>query len=409
MSLLVSKDVAVAQVKLASKVFAQWLDAKSAYFQHCIADSTLMTKRVGSMQLKLSKSMLPLKEPLLKLAGTVDGRLDKSKLNSVRQLTASSILEFLHTLEDADFATKERNEQDERDNFNVTLHRYTGLFKTLFGDETKQSIEHEFAVANNFVEFCFNSQSFPHVQEILLFDDAKPLGRLLYVGMWKTLAGSGWKYWHLDTLNRLRSLSEQGRTIVYIAGGSDIYQLLVHGVYNIRVIDPQLHGSQPNYYADEWEWLVRGKGPNINIGDELHLQVQDKKIVARRAHAIEGKRFSVVMDAGEELRPQSGTVVWDIFENDVHKGVLTFERRFAGQDDFVAKENEELLMSFNELFFIASPEEQDGWPIDPHKLPDNFKIHVKQLRRPMTKQMIENMAWVEEEHLAFLRLGSSVK
>lgn len=409
MSSLVGLDTAHAQIKQASKVFARWLDERDACYQHCISDSTLATKRTGSMQLRLSKSMTPLKEPLLKLAGTPAGRLDKVTLNNLRRLTAGSMLEFLHALEDAGFASKERNEEDERDKFNETLYRYTGLFKTLFSDETKQSIEHEFAVANNFVEFCFGSESFPLMQEILLFDDTKPLGRLLYVGMWKTLSGCGWKYWHIDTLNRLCTLSEQGKTIVYIAGGSDVYQLLAHGVYNLRVIDPQLHGAQDNYYADEWEWLVRGGGKNSGVGDELHLQIPGKKIVAKRTQVIEGKRFSVVMDAGEELRPKGGTVVWEIFENDVHKGTLTFDRRFAGQEDFVAKGNEELLMSFNELFFIASPEEQGGWPIDPYQLPDNFKIHIKQLRKPMTKTMIENMTWVEENYLSFLRLGSSVK
>lgn len=408
-SLLLGLSDAYAQVKQAKEVFTRWLDEDSAYFQHCIVDCALATQGTGDSHFNKLKSMLPIRKQLMQLVGTADGSLDEHKVHVLRQQAATSIPKFLQSLEQAEFATQKVNTRDERDTFKVVLKRYTNLFKTVFADQSNKSMEREFAAANRFVEFCFGTKSFPQAKKILSENNSKPIGRLLYAGMWKTLAGNGWKYWHKDTLKRLATSYKNGKTAVYIAGGSDVYQLLAHGIYNIRVIDPQLTGAQDNYYADQWQWLLKGEGSDVGQGDELHINAQGKNIVAKRVQVMEGEQFSITLDEGKELLSPSGTVVWDVFENDMHKGKLTFERRLAGQDDFVPKKNEELLMSFNELFFIASPEDQGGWPIDPHKLSKGVKIHVKQLRKPMTKAMIENMAWVEENHLAFLRLGTAVK
>jgi hypothetical protein len=36
-------------------------------------------------------------------------------------------------------------------------------------------------------------------------------------------------------------------------------------------------------------------------------------------------------------------------------------------------------------------------------------MHIKQLRKPVTKKVVQNIAWVDENNLAFLRLGTAVK
>ena len=410
MSLLATtSEIGAFEVRQAQDVFARWLTPTSPYFQRCIPDVHLTNASLVLPPLKLNKSLEPLRQPLLALIGAEGGGLDAHKVKKLRQQMSRNMGAFIRKVEKAGLSSEELNTLDEATKFNMLLTRYTGFFRMLFADQSEESVEREFAAANRFVEFCFGSKTFLHVQKILQTPASKPLGRFLYAGMWKTLAGNGWKYWHKDTLNRLRQAYENGKTVVYVAGGSDVYQLLAHGIYNIKVIDPQLNGAQDNYYADQWEWLLKGTGPSGGAGDELLFNTPDKKIVARRAKLVEGKRFSVKLDGGEELRPVSSTVVWEIFENDVPKGTLTFERRLATQEDFQPKDNEELLMSFNELFFIILPVEQDGWPIDPHKFANNISIHIKQLRKPVTKPMMENMAWVEEHNLAFLRLGTAVK
>jgi hypothetical protein len=132
--------------------------------------------------------------------------------------------------------------------------------------------------------------------------------------------------------------------------------------------------------------------------------------VAKRARTQSlDKKFRVELHTGNELVEHETIVDWHILENGKQVGTLTFDRRLATQADFNAKPNEELLMSFNELYYIATPAHQGGWSIDPHQFGSKFKMNIKQLRKPVTKKMIENIAWVEENNLSFLRLGTEVK
>jgi hypothetical protein len=409
LSLIMSNGLQ-AEVRHANDVFAKWIDTKSLYFQRCIPDIKPIGMRAIKPISKLSKAMQPLKEPLLTLVGNEErSQLDARKLNFVQHQVVQSMPNFIQALKQAGLSSLSLNQLDERDSFNNVLNRYSGFFRTLFLGGRQNTIDREFAVANRFVEFCFGQKTFPLLQKILADDATRPVARFLYTAMWKNLAGQGWKYWHQDTLKRLRNAYENGKTINYIAGGSDVYQLLVHGVYNIKVIDPQLTNAQDNYYADQWKWLLKGKGSAGGQGDEMHFTALGKACLARRAEIKTGKTFKVVLDGGNEVRHTSAQVVWHIFEEGVRKGSLTFDRRLATQEDFEPEKNEELLMSFNELYFIALPEDQGGWPINPHALIKDFNMHVKQLRKPVTKKVVQNIAWVDENNLAFLRLGTAVK
>ena len=377
-----------AEVRLANDVFASWINPKSLYFQRCIPDvKTVGTHAIQPIS-KLSKAMQPLKEPLLTLVGNEDrSALDARKLNFVQHQVVQSMPNFIQALKQAGLSSLSLNQLDERDPFNNVLNRYSGLFR----------------------KFCFEQKTFPLLQKILADDATRPVARFLYTGIWKNLAGQGWKYWHQDTLKHLHAAYEAGKTINYIAGGSDVYQLLIHGIYNIKVIDPQLTNAQDNYYADQWKWLLKGKGAANGEGDEMHFTALGKACVAKRAETKKGKTFKVVLDGGDEVRHTSAQVVWHVFEEGVRKGTLTFDRRLATQEDFEPGKNEELLMSFNELYFIALPEDQGGWPINPHALGKDFNMHIKQLRKPVTKKVVENISWVDKNNLAFLRLGTAVK
>jgi hypothetical protein len=408
LGIMIGSNVMAANVRQADQIFSSWVDEKSVYFQYCIADVKPNFSPAVARPVKIFKPMECVTEPLQKLIMEDDGvTVDKRKLKNLRRQVIQSMPNFLKTLEQAGLKSVELNALDSKGAFANILNRYTGLFGALFTDTPKKaSVEQEFAIANRFVEFCFAPRTFKHLQKILREDATKPVGRFLYAGMWQKLAGQGWKFWHRETLKRLRYSYQQGKTIVYVAGGSDIYQLLAHGVYNIKVIDPQLAGAQDNYYATDWRWLLKSDG----IGDEFHLNnANGKKITAKRACVEAGTTFSVVSDAGEKIKQRSDKVVWNIFEDGESKGNLTFERRLASQQDFMPADNEELLMSFNELYFIAAPENLGGWPIDWRKFSATTKLHVKQLRKPVSKKMVENMAWVEEKGLAFLRLGTAVK
>lgn len=402
------KKSPLTEIRQAEKLFARWLDPKSAYFQLIIADVVLPVDKASTSLIRISKALKPIKDLIIKLIGNKDCRREKDKLLSLYTCVITSIPEFIHKLKEAGIGSPKLLKLDKKDIFRTILHRYTGLFNTLFTLQM-DAREHTFAVANRLVEFCFGHTTFPQFKKIMLEESTQPIGNLFYAGMWQQLAGCGWKYWHQEALTSLRQAYEQGKTVVYIAGGSDVYQLIANGIYNITVIDPQLNGAQDDYYADDWTWLLQGHGPNDGIGDELLFHVNGKKIVAKRLRVDKGKRFGVHLEAGTKILPQASTVEWGIFEDSQRRGTLTFERRLATQEDFTTSQQIAPLMSFNELYFIAAPSTYDGWPIDPCNFSDDLVMYVKQLRNPVTKEMINNIAWIEQERLAFLRLGTSVK
>lgn len=396
------------EIYQANKLFARWINPKSPFFQLLIPDVKLPLDKASTSLIKISKALKPIKELIFQLIGSADGRRDKAKLINFYSCSINSIPECIQKLKSAGIESQELLKSDKKDVFRTVLNRYTGLFNTLFTIQIGTH-EHTFAIANRFVEFCFGEKTFSEFKKIMLEKTTQPLGNLFYAGMWQQLAGCGWKYWHQDALTRLRQEYEQGKTIIYIAGGSDIYQLIANGIYNITIIDPQLNGAQDDYYADDWTILLQGKGANDGIGDELIFETNNKKIIAKRLRIDKGKRFGVQLEAGNKILPQNSTVEWGIFENGIRRGTLIFERRLATQEDFFCCESKAFLMSFNELYFIAAPTEYDGWPIDPEKFSTNLTMHIKQLRKPITQKMITNMTWIEKKRLAFLRLGTSVK
>ena len=160
-----------AEVRLANDVFASWINPKSLYFQRCIPDvKTVGTHAIQPIS-KLSKAMQPLKEPLLTLVGNEDrSALDARKLNFVQHQVVQSMPNFIQALKQAGLSSLSLNQLDERDPFNNVLNRYSGLFRTLFLGGRKNTIDREFAVANRFVEFCFEQKTFPLLQKILALD-----------------------------------------------------------------------------------------------------------------------------------------------------------------------------------------------------------------------------------------------
>jgi len=67
-----------------------------------------------------------------------------------------------------------------------------------------------------------------------------------------------------------------------------------------------------------------------------------------------------------------------------------------------------MMISFNELYFVTSPNPQKTWGIDPKKFPDDFIIVAKQLRSPITKDMMVNMRNAELKPFSFIALGTEI-
>lgn len=288
------------------------------------------------------------------------------------------------------------------------VDQFNGVTQLLFSGQSElKKNELMFNLANRYAEWLFGPL-FPRVAQRMMVDkNQHQILRYLYAVIWQKLAGHGWKNWHCSSLNNLAQESAQGKTVVYIAGGSDIFQLIRSGVYNIVNIDPQLP-TQPTYYTNDWEYLLLG-----SVEDRLVFNDRDTKLImVRKSFRRTGKQFQANLSNNQSVVIDESETEWDIFNGDLQKvGNYTLKRRFCNQNDFNLKQNEVMLISFNELYYICLPIQMGGWGIDVASLNQDFKVYVKQLRNPMTRDMVINMhmaTLLNNIDLGYIGLGSCI-
>lgn len=297
------------------------------------------------------------------------------------------------------FQTEMPDEQVE-----VLIEDYNRVMRQELHGRTKpRSCEQMLAIANFFFTFCFCSST--HQQFYSMIYDPAQHGfvRLLYAVMWEHFVGQGWKNWHSTCLAGLKREADNGKRIVYIAGGNDMYQLLAHGIYNIDVIDPFLP-SQPKYYAGGWLWMIKKNG----IGDEIIIPVGDANIILRRLSYSEGQLFPASLSTGERVLLQESSTRWGVFKQyEKNKlGTVVFKRRFACDQDFVMTHDRVLLISFNELFFVNAPRCFGGWGIHLDAVSAEQPWFIKQLHTTISINDIKRMRSVDRAPFSFILLGS---
>ncbi len=333
----------------------------------------------------------------------------KRELATVFGLMQNDVAGFISYLKKAGFEDEELNKKEAAAYYYDVIDQHKGLMSVLFA-RADSVLENEclFTVANHFFEFCFSSPTWKNFNSILKTTKDYPIARLIYSTMWYNLAGNGWKDWHKSTLITLQEKCRQpGQYVTYIAGGSDIYQLLDHEIYTINIIDPMLP-SQPQYYSEGWDWLVRGAGADGGINDELSVKTKHKNLILRRESYKEQGAFSAYLSTNEQKEIPKSLTVWSVCDKESGQkiGVIRFDRRFCKQADFETKPGQNLLVSFNELYFITTFED-DNWGINPKKFSDDFTMFVKQLRRPVNKEVACHLRQADCSQLGFIRLGSA--
>ncbi len=303
---------------------------------------------------------------------------------------------------------------DKNNTSNNLVEQFTGITQLLFSGQTEsRKIELMFNLANRYAEWVFGDKFPTTTQRMLVDADKHQALRYLYSVIWQKLAGHGWKNWHQSALTNLAQEAANGKTVVYIAGGSDLFQLIRSGVYNIVNIDPQLP-SQPTYYTNDWEFLLLG-----NVNDQIVFNDNDKKIImVRSSFKRTGKQFQATLANQQTIVLDESETVWDLYGADLKKvGSYTLKRRYCNQGDFALKPNEVMLMSFNELHYICQPQTlggntgNQGWGIDIAQLTPSFKIYVKQLRQPLSRTMLTNMhmsTLLNATDLGYISLGSCI-
>lgn len=250
------------------------------------------------------------------------------------------------------------------------------------------------AVANRLVECCFGQQA-DYYQKLLTTKQLFPLARCINALLWQTLVGDGWKHWHQSCLDFLKSRADQGDTIVYVAGGSDWYQLLTHGIYSIKIIDPCLP-TQVKYNVPAWEFLIKGEGVDGGIGDQIRFGYYaapcGQGLTLQRSSYKKTGSFAMQTSDGKVVNVPQAVTTWDVLDAGQKKiGHIILDRRCACTDDFAKHEHETVLISYNELMCAATPEFLGGWTIDVAQLPVDTQIAVKQLRAPISKTMFSHM------------------
>ena len=258
-----------------------------------------------------------------------------------------------------------------------------------------------FSLAGRMFDYAFRKQNANQFYEFLTTPKYYGIARLFYANIWYRLSGNGWRIWHTAALDSLRQEVETGHEVVYIAGGTDIYQLLKAKVYKIRVIDP-IFPSQTKYYSEGWQYLV-----DCGVGDEIRFD--DTTIVMKRTGCKNLGNFTTdeLSDGKPHSIPKS-IIDWRLFDTAGKEiGYVIYERRFAIQDDFVTNSKRVLLISFNELAY-ATDTSQAGWGFDSSKWPTDIKIYVKQLEKPIGKTECQNLTRAQASPFSFIRLGTSI-
>lgn len=405
LSLMFFMNIASAHVtKHETDIFGRFLAWQQVYKDRSIVElrNHLDDNFLHNFKQQYLKNIIQLK-PLVPFLTTFtggqiqeEGAVLRSPMNQGLQHNLSFLYEhvehdvkgLINELVRSGFCTEKANTEEQANHFDLTVEKYKALIRLLFvQSDSFLENEYQLALANRLLEYCFSDTTFQHYKTLLTNYEYYPLARFVNTAVWYILVGEGWKHWHANTLDVLKKSYDQGKEIVYIAGGTDFYHLLRQGIYNIRIIDPFLP-TQVRYYSEGWNYLIN----DDSVDNEIRFGPACKSIKMKCVSNVAGEAFSVKLSTGNVISIKKAVITWNIYDSDnKHIGQVVIERRPATQSDFDTPENKSLIMSYDEMLFIAEPDILNGWGIDPKLLSDGFNMNVKQLRNPITKNMLCNI------------------
>lgn len=311
---------------------------------------------------------------------------------------------FINYLKELGF--QDFSEQTEPgNNIRLIIEKYNSLIKLLFSTQSpRQHEELGIALANRLIEFCYSPRTFPAYQETLLQAEYFSIARMIHSIIWFNIIGNGWKLWHADCLKNLKAEADAGKRIKYIAGGNDIYTLLCNGIYNTTIIDPFLP-SQAQYYAQGWEWLLKGE-----LQDEIIGVFGTQELRLERTEQIEGDSF-LAKSGDQFVSLKKFITTWTVFDAPSNSclGTIVFDRRPVSQNDLVPTLQEVFLMSYDEFIYLGLPSLLNGWGIQYNQIDPAFIAYIKQLRRPVNRDFLNNLhiaAIANYADLKFIQLVS---
>lgn len=330
----------------------------------------------------------------------------KKSLQQLQYITenmhkVSTTTEFFYFFKEKKFTSKKINKEETQLSVDKIINKYNNFARFFCASEKRIDQDNFlYTLANEFFFSIVNTATASTFKKLFLQEKYYPLARFIYSIIWRNFSAKGWSTWHKSVIEKLQAQTQQGKEIVYFAGGTDFFQLLNYEIFNIRIIDPFIP-RQKKFYSKGWRFLLQGE-----IGDQITYPLKESHLILKRVSYEKTGTFTV-----GEKRLQRLTTQWAVFKPNktIPCGTITFERRTLKQEDFLLAKNKIPLMSFNELYFITTAGDC-SWGIDLQKLPSNLKIFTKQLKRPMTKNMLINMQKIDsyDNNIEFIQLGSSI-
>lgn len=398
-----------ANTKTEDEIFHKWKSWQYLYSDQSIGNPKFENDSVEKFQEMLPKLFLNRVEFLSlseKDLSTLSNRKSaetkfKKSVTQVLSELDSNVAKFVFHLKNSKFTSKEINSIEEKTPATQLGSDYRKLLVAVFNVAGKDDDQTMFALANRLFEYCFGKEHGAEFIKTLSEPENFPVARLFFATLWYRLSGDGWRVWHTQTLADLANESKAGKEVVYIAGGTDLYYLIKSGVRRIRIIDP-IYPSQTKYYSEGWQYLVDCRANDTITFQEPHI------ILRRNGCENQGSLQTDTLSDGQAYKIQKILVKWVMIDSKNQEiGHVIYERRFATQTDFSVRQNQVLLISFNELAY-ATDATIAGWGFDPDKWPNNIKIYVKQLRQPIGKTECANLKASSQAAFSFIRLGTSI-
>lgn len=419
-----------AEVRSAEELFKRWF-LKDALNQHVYTDVMLKKSSqdydevYGNLFKKHINKHKELLEPTFRFLNSCTGcnlhefsqenftisEKFKARYAAICRLLDSDVRGFVTLAQRKGLASELVYKHENEDKVEHVIDKYDKMVGSFVLDASKKTRnQKKFALANRFFEFCFDPKTVVHFDKLFKIEAYKPLANMLYSVIWKNLVGKGWISWHQSVLVQLRQEASRGKTIVYLAGGNDIYQLIKHGIFNIQVIDPMLGDTQSPYYIWDWEWFNKGEGENYGIGDELTFAFGNKKMFMKRENYEQRGSFVAQLSNKTSANLPQTITKWAVYEckekTRTRVGTISFERRFVTQQDIASSTKKAFLASFNEGYYAFLPLSEGGWGLDLDAVDNNFLLYIKQLRKPISRAFIKNLVDSVLNKDASIKLGS---
>ncbi|MBW7857639.1 MAG: hypothetical protein H3C43_04945 [Leptonema sp. (in: Bacteria)] len=393
-----------ATLKTDDEVFHKWKSWQYLYSDQSIDSPKFIVNSIKKFNELLPKSFqnrvefLSLSEPATK---SEEDQFRKSISQVLTELD-SNTARFVDRLKNSNFTSNEINDLEQKTSATELGSQYRELLVAIFNVAGIDDDQTMFALSNRLFEYSFGKDHGAEFGKMLSQPKDFPIARLFFATLWYRLSGDGWRVWHTKTLSSLANESKAGKEVIYIAGGTDVYHLIKSGVRRIRVIDP-IFPSQTKYYSEGWQFLVDCQSNDT-------IKFQEPKIILRRDGCKNQGNFQTDKLSDGQAHTIPKTIVeWTMIDesNNQKIGHLIYERRFATQADFSTTKNQVLLISFNELAY-ATDVTSAGWGFDPDQWPNDIKIYVKQLRKPIGKIECVNLKQSSVADFRFIRLGTSI-